>query len=655
MTMMEITKRPVVSLLILLLLLGCAGKKEKGLKTIQGDPETLYKQGLALFNEKKYKDAIEKFELLRSNFPDSVPYATWAELRVADCHFFRKEYVESAAAYEEFKKVHPTYEEGAYVQFQIGMSYFNWMTTSDRDQTMTKKALASFEYLVANYPPSLFTEKAKDKIGVCKRYLGEHEFFIGEFYYRQEKYQAAISRFEGLLEMFPKWVDEDRTLLYLGKCHLGLEQEDKARAILDRLIKEYPGSPSAREARTILSKGLKVKKPSRKTMEAKKAKNKAPESEGLVLARYDEEGRKAVSLEEKRTPAPVSREGVKPASSQQGEMKKPESLPVSAPIEEERAKAVPKVQEEEKPKTESKPEPKKDETTLPVTPIEEERAKPVPKVQEQGKAKTERDLEPKKEEPLPTAVPSEVARTEPFPQVREAEEKATPLPSPAPAEEGRIGSVPPPPSKELRVALMPVEESVRSVPPPKAEPGTGKAEQKTGGERKTASLPGIFAPFAEKRKPKQEGPTAGKESKIDIDSAQPIDIISDSVETLTKENLILFRGNVTARQKDMVIYADSLDAVIIENGKGIERVVAGGNVKIQQGLRVANCQKAVFYNLDKKVVLTGEPKLSEGDNTVTGEEIVFDMDQNRVEVKGGAGENRGKVRIHPKEEAEKKE
>jgi len=104
----------------------------------------------------------------------------------------------------------------------------------------------------------------------------------------------------------------------------------------------------------------------------------------------------------------------------------------------------------------------------------------------------------------------------------------------------------------------------------------------------------------------------------------------------------------------MVIYADSLEAVIIENGKGIDRVVAGGNVKIQQGLRVANCQKAIFYNLDKKVVLTGEPKLSEGENTVTGEEIVFDMDQNRVEVKGG-GETRSKVRIQPKEETEKKE
>lgn len=108
-----------------------------------------------------------------------------------------------------------------------------------------------------------------------------------------------------------------------------------------------------------------------------------------------------------------------------------------------------------------------------------------------------------------------------------------------------------------------------------------------------------------------------------------------------------------ARQKDIVIYADSLEAVIIDDGKGIEKVTAGGNVKIQQGLRVANCEKAIFYNLEKKVVLTGDPKVWEGDNSVSGEEIVFDIEQNRIEVKGGTT-GRGKVRIYPKEETEKK-
>ena len=208
---------------ILFLLFGCAGKR-KDVKTISGDPEVLYKQGLVLFNKRDYPEALKKFEELKSSFPDSPPYTVWAELKIGDSHFLKKDYVEAIAAYEEFKKIHPTHEEITYVQYQIGMAYFNQMLTLDRDQTSTKKALSNFEYLIANYPPSLFTEKAKEKIGVCKRRLADHEFYIGDFYYHKGKFQAAVSRFEGLLKKFPKNPEEDKILYLLGKSYLELNQ-----------------------------------------------------------------------------------------------------------------------------------------------------------------------------------------------------------------------------------------------------------------------------------------------------------------------------------------------------------------------------------------------------------------------------------------------
>lgn len=165
-------------------------------------------------------------------------------------------------------------------------------------------------------------------------------------------------------------------------------------------------------------------------------------------------------------------------------------------------------------------------------------------------------------------------------------------------------------------------------------------------EQRPATIPSSV-PYREKgATPKGVSPE-DKGAKL-VDKSQPIDITSDKVEAYWKQNLIIFRGNVVARQKDMVIYADSIEAVTIEEGKGIERATAGGNVKIQQGLRVANCEKAVFYNLDQKVVMTGDPKVSEGENTVSGDEIIFDIDKNRVEVKGGSG-GRGKAKIQPGE------
>jgi lipopolysaccharide export system protein LptA len=60
----------------------------------------------------------------------------------------------------------------------------------------------------------------------------------------------------------------------------------------------------------------------------------------------------------------------------------------------------------------------------------------------------------------------------------------------------------------------------------------------------------------------------------------------------------------------------------------------------------------VFDNPGQKVILTGDPKIWEGENMVSGEEIVFDIAQNRVEVKGGESQ-RGKARVHPNKGFEK--
>ncbi len=580
------TPRAFLSLLlilIILLLFGCGGKKAKGLRIVEGDPEVLYKQGLVLFNKKAYKGAAEKFEQIKSNFPDSPPFSIWAELKVADSHFYSKSYVEAVVGYEEFRKIHPTYEEMPYVQYQIGMCYYKQMTTADRDQTFTQKALSSFEYLIANYPPNLFTEKAKEKVGDCRRQLAGHEFFIGEFYYHRGKFEPAAKRFEELLEKYPKWLDQDKTLFFLGKSYIELNQEEKARATFTRLITEYPKSGPAKEAKKTLARGLAEKRAVSQKGKAvsKKPKGKMPESEpeGLVLVRYEEEGKRALSLTEER-----------------------------------------------------RPDAKKREEKISLLPVTVEEAKPFPS-------------------PLPPRSPLPVAEKASEPMLSREDTKKTEMLPPSPGREEKAEPIPAlPSSEELNVALIPGEEPLKSLP----AQVESRMENRSEEGKPKAVLPGILGPLVEGGKPKKEAEAGPLQAAKLTDTARPIDISSDSVETLTKENLILFKGNVVARQRDIVIYSDSLEAVIIDDGKGIEKVTAGGNVKIQQGLRVANCEKAIFYNLDKKVVLTGDPKVWEGDNSVSGEEIVFDIEQNRIEVKGGTT-GRGKVRIYPKEETEKKE
>jgi lipopolysaccharide export system protein LptA len=203
-------------------------------------------------------------------------------------------------------------------------------------------------------------------------------------------------------------------------------------------------------------------------------------------------------------------------------------------------------------------------------------------------------------------------------------------------------------SVQLNSPLPVASKPVKSNPHPRAEI---EMEVKPEEENRVVVPPSLRNRPVEKENPNKGTVPDPGETHL-VDTSQPIDITSDKVETYSKKNVIVFKGNVVARQKDIVIYADSIEAFMMRDGKGIERVIASGNVRVQQGLRVANCQKAVFDNLDQKVILTGDPRVREGENIVSGDEIVFDIAQNRVEVKGGVG-GRGKVKIRPGGEFEK--
>ena len=572
-------KWAILFFIMLFLFMGCA---KKGIKTFGGDPETLYRQGLALFNRRDYPEAIKRFELLRSSFPDSPPYTVWAELKLGDSHLFKKDYVEAIAAYEEFKKIHPTHEEIPYVQYQIGMAYYKQMVTLDRDQTITQKALSSFEYLIANYPPSLFTEKAKEKIGLCKKRLADHEFYIANYYYVRGNFEAASVRLRGLIEKFPKMPGEDRTLFFLGKSYLGLDQWEKAIDPFSRIVDEYPESSHYKEAKAILDKGSNGKLTSLHKTKTKGSKKKVEKVEAepdrIVLVKFEEEGRQPIPLS-------VTNGSVNP------------TLP-------------------------------KGETKGIVTPLAEESKEERGQIISQEKKGEEKSDVGSKVEFIPDEEPQRAI----LPQAELATE------------------VKPDEERETVVLLSPRTPSQEEISPdsrPKINPEE---------EKQIAALPSTSAKPLEKEKSKREGQQEPGQAKIadknQPDKSQPIDITSDRVETYSKENLIIFKGNVTARQNDIVINADSLEAVIIEGGKGIERVTAGGSVKVQQGLRVANCQKAIFYNIDQKVVMTGDPKVWEGNDIVSGDEIVFDIEQNIVEVKGGPG-GQGKANIHPGGESKK--
>jgi outer membrane protein assembly factor BamD len=176
--------------------------KGKGTQELEQTPESLMSEGINAYQRKKYSTAIEAFQKLKDRFPYNQ-YAIVAELKLADSYYLNKDYALAAAAYKEFEKLHPANEIIPYIIYQLGLCYFNEMPTIDRDQSFAHQAAGEFERLIKTYPQSEYAPQAKEKLVIAQKNLVHHEYYIGEFYFKDKKYDAALARFEGILKRFP--------------------------------------------------------------------------------------------------------------------------------------------------------------------------------------------------------------------------------------------------------------------------------------------------------------------------------------------------------------------------------------------------------------------------------------------------------------------
>jgi outer membrane protein assembly factor BamD len=240
-------KAAILLFLTAVLLQGCATTK------LTGPPDELYKDGEQSFKNGNYTDAIAQWKKVKESY-QSPELSTRAELGIADAYFLNKDFIEAAAAYEDFRKLHPNHEQSGFALYRQAMSYYNQISGIDTDQTPVVNARITLESYLKLYPGTQYTAEVTEKIRDCRDKQLQYEIYVGRFYLKQEKLTAAIARFEGALKLFPDLPRCDEVLYYLGLAYRDAEKAAKARETFERLVKEYPASPFVKNANKALGK-----------------------------------------------------------------------------------------------------------------------------------------------------------------------------------------------------------------------------------------------------------------------------------------------------------------------------------------------------------------------------------------------------------------
>jgi lipopolysaccharide export system protein LptA len=132
-------------------------------------------------------------------------------------------------------------------------------------------------------------------------------------------------------------------------------------------------------------------------------------------------------------------------------------------------------------------------------------------------------------------------------------------------------------------------------------------------------------------------------------SEEPIEIASDRLEGNDQTGSAKFSGSVVAKQGNVTIYAEELSIYYQSGSRDIEKIVALNGVRIVQGERTATGNKAIFFNQQGKVVLSGSPKVHQGQDFIQGDEITVFLNEERSVVTGKEG-GRVNAVFHPQGE-----
>jgi len=145
---------------------------------------------------------------------------------------------------------------------------------------------------------------------------------------------------------------------------------------------------------------------------------------------------------------------------------------------------------------------------------------------------------------------------------------------------------------------------------------------------------------------------------------EPIHIEADRMESDQKSETVLFNGNVEARQGELLIRADSMTVYYLKNGSGaetdkaavktIDKLTASGNVEIVREGWIAKGDQVDFNARSQEVVLTGNTKVWQGNNMVSGDRIVLYLNEGKsvVEKQGQGEEGRVKAFFYPESESQ---
>ena len=248
--------------------------------TVEPDKQ-LYDKSMEDIKHGRHETGRLGLQTLINTYPDSE-YLAKAKLAIADSYYKQggtANTTQAIAGYKDFIVFFPFLPEAAYAQMQVAMANYNEMPKSDRDNTHALDAESEFQTFLTKYPKDPLVPQAEQRLREVQESLAEGQYRIAYYYYLKGDRRAAAGRLIPLVRRYPLYSKSDTALWMLGDLFEKSERKDIAGPYYAQIVKNYPLSPKANDARAKLKAfGMPVPQPDPQAVAWMKAEQETPRS-----------------------------------------------------------------------------------------------------------------------------------------------------------------------------------------------------------------------------------------------------------------------------------------------------------------------------------------------------------------------------------------
>ncbi len=324
-------KQWVLAALGLGLLTSCMHKKYETpiTKNTQQPDKVLFDQAIKDIEHGRYEVARISLQTLMNTY-ESSEYLAKAKLAIADSWYREggaNGLAQAEAEYKDFELFYPNMQEAAEAQDRVCQIHYKQMERSDRDWSQTLRAEDECRTLLVQYPNSKFAPSATQLLRNIQESLGEHEFVVGNFYWKRDMNPAAANRLNALVDQYPLYSKSGEALFEAGDSYskMGPRFRKKAGEMFARVVRDYPLSNRSDDAKKRLEE---------LEMPVPPVDRAAYDREKYDLANYKKPGLKTRSMAWMRSGPDVSHAAKSgPPTMTDPKPTLPASIPAPAPTE----------------------------------------------------------------------------------------------------------------------------------------------------------------------------------------------------------------------------------------------------------------------------------------------------------------------------------